>query len=117
MQRSILLCGFILASCFVLISPFGGSLDLIALTESVEVITLSSNPSVRLGTSVASCDFNGDTKKDLIIGAPDDNSGQGVVIVLFGGSTFSTVDMTDPAASGSGFIMTYSGSTGWGSKV
>jgi len=69
------------------------------------------------GTSIASCDFNGDGVKDVIIGAPSANSGMGAVVVIYGGSDFSTVDVSDPAASGSGMILTSAGAAGFGIKV
>ena len=117
MQPKLLLCSLILACSFALISPFGGSLNLATLTESVQVTTLSSSTGAILGASVASCDFNNDGKKDFIIGAPGDNSGAGVVTVLFGGRSLSAVDMANPMADGSGFLMTYSGAFYFGGKV
>ena len=46
----------------------------------------------RFGAALASGDFNGDCRADLVVGAPEEDSGQGAVTVLYGSD-----DGLDPA--------------------
>ena len=102
----------ILASCFVLAFPFGGSIDLATL-DPTQGISLTGSSGSGFGTTIISCDFNGDTVKDTLISAP----GEGKVYVIFGGTDWSTVDLTNLAGSGAGFVMTFSGKTGFGTQL
>ncbi len=118
MERRNSLCTLILIiSClFVLVAPFGGTIDLNSLDPS-QGIAFSSAPGTNFGTSVRSCDMNGDGTADLVIGSPGANGGSGEIFVILGGKDLSTVDLNNPASSNSGFTLIYSTITGFGTKV
>ena len=116
MQRVFLSC-LVIFCLLPHVLSFGGTIDLAAVVSAQGPSLQSATMGADLGSSIASCDFNGDGKKDVIIGAPNAYSGQGAVIVIYGGSDFSTVDISDPAASGSGIIISAGGEVGFGTKV
>jgi PKD repeat protein len=77
-------------------SSLSGTIDLYTDTADLEVYGADAGD--RLGRSIASCDVNGDTVSDLIMGAyQDDTAGgadAGAVYVIFGGTGLSgTVEL------------------------